>query len=254
MKIPPRLRRAIRIAAIIALTSIALFVLLDDVIMPAYVQQGKTTLVPNVLGMSLEEAKSAINLAGLEPKEAEYKLDRQYPEGTIALQNPPAGSEVKFGRGIYLTISGGEASVVVPNLRGRSVRDATFNLERFGLKLGEITYEASDTLFENTIIAQAIAPDSKARQGTLIDVTVSLGKIGDRLPVPSVTMKTLSEAEKTLLTEGFSIGKVTVQVSLDLLPNTVMEQYPRAGELAARGQAIDLIIAQRAASGAAHEN
>jgi beta-lactam-binding protein with PASTA domain len=247
-------RRIGKILFILLIAGIILFVIFDDVVMPAYVQQGKTTRVPNVVGMPLEHAKAAITQAGLQPKEAEYKQDKQYPEGTIALQNPLPGSEVKFGRGVYLTISGGEALVMVPNLRGKSVRDATFALERYGLKLGQIEYAPSDSAFENTVVAQEIQADSRVRSGSAINVIVSQGKTADRIAVPAVMLKTLGEAEKILNGAGFNVGKVTYQVSLDLLPNTVIEQYPRPGELAPRAARIDLIIAQKADKKSPFEN
>jgi beta-lactam-binding protein with PASTA domain len=245
-KLKQSLRRLSRIAFVVVLSAVVLFVLLDDVVMPAYVQQGKTTLVPNVVGQELADAREGIHKSGLVPIESEYKQDKQYPEGTIVQQNPLGGSEVKFGRGIYLTISGGEALIVVPNLRGRSVRDASFSLERFGLKIGNLEYQPSDTLFENTVIGQSPLPGAKIRSGNAVDLIVSQGKNADRIPVPSVLMKTLNEAEKFLTASGLTAGKITYQVSLDLLPNTVIEQYPRAGEFVSKERPIDLIVAQKA--------
>jgi beta-lactam-binding protein with PASTA domain len=246
MKLNKSYRRILKIALITILVTVVLFVLVDDILMPAYVQQGETTLVPNVVGRPLREAKEAIQKVGLVAKEAEYKSDKQFPEGTVILQNPAAGSEVKYERGIYLTISGGEAWIIVPNLRGRSVRDASFALEREGLKIGDLEYQPSDTLFENTVIGQAIQAGARTKSGTAIDLIVSQGKNADRLPVPSILMKTLSEAEKVLVAQGFIVGKITYQISLDLLPNTVIDQYPRAGELATKARPIDIIVAQKA--------
>jgi beta-lactam-binding protein with PASTA domain len=44
---------------------------------------------------------------------------------------------------------------------------------------------------------------------------------------------------------GFRTGKITYQINLDLLPNTILDQYPHAGELMQMGAAIDLIVAQK---------
>ncbi len=248
------LKRIARNAAIVLAACVIFFLILDNIIMPAYVQQGKVTQVPNVVGMPLEKAKQALVQADLTPKEAEFKVDRQYPEGTVILQTPQAGAEVKFGRGIYLTISGGEPLVAVPNLRGKSLRDATFDLERYGLKLGQPDYAASDEFFENTVISQEPAEGTKVKAGTVIGVVVSIGRTGDRQPVPTVTLKTLTEAEHLLTTSGFTLGKVTYQISLDLLPNTVIEQFPRSGDLAKVGQAVDLIVAQKSEPSTSREN
>jgi Uncharacterized protein conserved in bacteria len=63
--------------------------------------------------------------------------------------------------------------------------------------------------------------------------------------VPDVSSKTLTEAEKMLTDRGFRIGKITYHINLDLLPNTILEQYPRASVLMQLGTVIDLIVAQK---------
>lgn len=237
-----RLSQNLRTAGIIGATLLALFFLFDDVIMPLYTQQGSTTRVPDVTGMPQAEATKILEQAGLEPKESETKPDRTYPVGTISFQNPPSGAIVKFGRGVYLTISGGDIMVEVPTLRGRSLRDATFALEGAGLKLGGVTYHPSDQIFMNTVISQSAEPGSKLKTGSSIAVVVSQGKSGEKRSVPNIVMKSLAEAERILLQSGFAIGAVTEQPSYDLLPNTVMDQYPKAGELAPFGQRVDVFV------------
>jgi eukaryotic-like serine/threonine-protein kinase len=241
-----RLKKLIKPVTLVVLLGLILFFIFDRVVMPFYVQKGKTTKVPDVIGLTLDEAKQKIKEAGLEPKEAEYKNDKRYKIGTVTVQNPIADSEVKRDRGVYLTISGGEELVDVPNLKGKSVREAIFNLEKNNLKLGTITYEPSEEVFANTIIRQEIQPGARMRSGNSINVTVSQGRSSDKLPVPDVSLKTLNEAEKILTDNGFRIGNTTYQANSDVLPNTILEQKPRAGELAQLGQSIDLLIAQKA--------
>jgi len=240
-----RFKKLVKPFGIITLIGIIIFFLFNSILMPLYVQKGKTTKVPDVIGLSIEDAKQKIKAAGLDPKEAEYKNDKRYKIGTVTLQNPIAESEVKRDRGVYLTISGGEELVEVPNMKGKSVREAAFNLENNNLKLGTISYEPSEEIFANTIIRQQIQPGEKIRSGNVINVTVSQGRSTDKHPVPDVTLKTLNEAEKMLTVGGFRIGKTSYQTNMDLLPNTILEQYPRAGELLQLGETIDLIVAQK---------
>jgi eukaryotic-like serine/threonine-protein kinase len=240
-----KLKKIIKPLGIIVVIGIILIVIIDNFIMPAYVQKGKTTKVPDAVGLPIAEAKKILLDIGLEPKETEYKTDKRYKTGTVILQNPIAGSEVKYGRGIYLTISGGEELVNVPNLRGKSTREAFFNLERCGLKIGSITYEPSDDIFSNTIIRQGIQPNKKVSSGSQIDIVISQGRSTDMRLVPDVSSKTLTEAEKLFTNSGFRIGKVTYQINQDLLPNTILEQYPRAGVFMQLGTVIDLVVAQK---------
>jgi len=240
-----KFKRILKILGIIFAIIIIFIVIIDNFIMPAYVQKGETTKVPDVVGLPIAEAKKKLLDFGLEPKEAEYKNDKRYKTGTVILQNPIAESEVKYGRGVYLTISGGEELVSVPNLRGKSTREASFNLERCGLKIGSISYEPSENIFPNTIIRQGIQPNKKVISGSRIDIVISQGRSTDTRLVPDVSSKTVSEAEKLFSNSGFKVGKVTYQNNQDLLPNTVIEQSPRAGVFMQLGTVIDLIVAQK---------
>lgn len=222
-----------------------LFFLIDDVVMPRYVQHGKTTSVPNVVGQPFDEAVRILAEQGLEGKKSEVRADRQYPEGTVILQNPPPSAEVKFGRGVYLTISGGEILIAVPGLRGKTIRDATFTLERSGLSFGTVRYETSDEYPHGTVIDQDVAEGTKVSAGRAVHVVVSMGRSGERVQIPDVVKKNYSDAEKLIIQAGLKVGNVTYQLSADLLPNTVMDQYPRPGDLVVPGQAIDLFVSRK---------
>lgn len=238
----PALQRIAVVCGII----VVVFFILDDIVMPRYVQQGETTKVPNVVGMNVDEAIRLLSDAGLNGKQAEIRSDKQFPEGTVSVQTPVAGSEVKFGRGVYLTVSGGETLTPVPGLRGKSVRDATLTLERFGFKLGAVTYQVSAEYPENTVIEQSIADGTNVPAGTPISVVASQGPSANRVPVPNLIRTPLAEAERILQQSGLKAGTITFQVNNNLLPNTVIDQYPRAGGFAAIGQAIDLFVSQKA--------
>jgi eukaryotic-like serine/threonine-protein kinase len=235
----------LRTPAISLVAFLIVFYIFNDLVMPSYVQQGKTTKVPNVVGKPAEEALKILTDAGLPGKKSGVRNDKQYPEGTVVVQNPPAGAEVKFGRGVYVTVSGGEPLVVVPSLRGLSLRDATFSLERVGLVMGSTTYQVSEEYPQGTIIDQDTPLSSKVANGKVINVTVSQGKNADQVPVPDVMKKSFSDAERIVIQAGLRVGNITYQVSAELLPNTVIEQFPKSGQLVPAGQAIDLVVAQR---------
>jgi len=223
-------------------TLAALFVLMNYVAMPLYVHQGRTLSVPRVIGLTIADARKSLDSAGLQPIEAETRPDPALAAGMITNQNPLPDAVVKKGRRVYLTISGGEIQVPVPMLRGKSTREASFALERYGLKLGPIQYQASDTFPENTIIAQSVAADSKVSKGTAVGITVSKGKAQQEASVPSLSGKSLAEAEKILHQAGLKVGNITYQPSFDLLPNTVVDQFPRPGEPSPSGQSVDLFV------------
>ncbi|HXX63288.1 MAG TPA: PASTA domain-containing protein [Bacteroidota bacterium] len=234
----PWFRKLVLILAV----ALLLFILVNDVAMPLYVNHGGTFTVPNVTGLPLAQASALLEQSGFQPIEADHRPDPDRPPGTVIYQNPVSQSVVKHGRRVYLTVSGGEISVIVPQLRGRSMRDAKFALERYGLNLGSISYEASSGYPENTIVAQSVPADSRIGRGARINITVSSGSELGGVSVPNVTGKTVNEAEKILQSQGLNVGDISYQLSYELIPNTVVEQFPRAGETVPGGHKIALFV------------
>lgn len=223
-----------------------LFFLFNDLLMPWYVDASGVIVVPPVVGLKFDDAKKLLDSLGFAPMKGNTRLDREHPEGIVIIQNPIDGSKVKRGRRIYLTVSGGEFKVIVPDLRGNTVRDAKFQLEREGLKLGAVEYQYSDIFPANTVIEQKIPPGAKVKRDVYISIVESKGSVAEKICVPDVTGKTLAEAVKILTEIGLKLGNATYIPSSDLLPNTVVDQYPRVGEMVIAGQSIDLIIVQGA--------
>ena len=225
----------------------ALFILLfvtDTFIMPWYVHQGGTMTVPNVIGIKEEEAIQKLQAMNLQPRRGEVRPDNKYPEGYVVMQNPLPDQIVKSERRIYLTISGGEQLVVVPSLKGRTLRDSKFALDRSGLRQGGIQYKISSEFPEGTIITQDVIPGSKFRKGTYIGVMVSAGESIDSIFIPSLIGRTLTEAQRILREKGLKLGNITYQFNTDLLPNTVIDQLPRENEVVTVKKEVDLFIVQ----------
>ncbi|MBX2992765.1 MAG: PASTA domain-containing protein [Bacteroidetes bacterium] len=221
---------------------IAAFLLLNYVVMPWYVYHGGTLSVPDVTMMQYEEALKVLDDAGLVGIEGDRVLDNAHPIGGVITQNPAPGSIVKYGRHVYLTVCGGEVQVLVPQLRGRSLRDARFALERDGLVLGDIEYAASNQSPENTIISQSITHAARVKRGTIVGVVVSAGKPDRSVEIPNLFGKSISEAIKLLARYGLKVGNITYQVNIELLPNTIVDQYPQAGAAADSGKTVDLFV------------
>lgn len=237
-RLKPFWRRALTVVGIL----LAAFVLMNYLMMPLYVNHGSRLAVPGVLGMSFDSAQVALRQAGLVPMQGETRPDPRYAAGTVVFQNPLAGAVVKEGRRVYLTLSGGEVQVVVPLLRGRSLRDAKFALERYGLRVGSVTSTVSDAYPAGTIIDQSHLADTRVPRGSYVGLVVSSGRAVSATTVPMLEGKTLGEAEKLLTEAGLRVGNITYQPNFELLPNTIVDQFPRPGEPATEGQAVDLFV------------
>lgn len=208
--------------------------------MPGYVKLPEVT-VPNVIGNKEYSAIKLLTGANLTPIIGDTVYDNRHEKGTIILQKPKFGEVVKEGRRIYLVVSGGEQSVLVPQLRGKSLRDAKFALDRVGLILGEIN-EINSNSPKDIIIDQQFSSGTPLKRGKTVSVTLSLGSEEGNIEVPNLIGRSFSEAERIIYGLMLKVGQISYQPSFSLLPNTVIDQYPSGGTKLNEGDRIDLFI------------
>ncbi|MFZ1520154.1 MAG: PASTA domain-containing protein [Ignavibacteriaceae bacterium] len=219
---------------------ITIILIFDFILLPLYVS-GSEVNVPNVVGMTEEEAFQTLEDADFNPQIADTSFGVSLPPGRIFLQKPESGKIVKEGRTIFLFVSGGDQVLSVPVLKGKSIRDARLSLERIGLKLGKID-EVPSTHPKDMVFDQQFAEGTQLRKGQSVGITVSIGKGGGDIIVPDLIGKSLTEAKNILSDSTLTIGKVNYQISSTLLPNTVLDQYPAPGNKLNSGNAVDLFI------------
>ncbi|HSP89064.1 MAG TPA: PASTA domain-containing protein [Ignavibacteriaceae bacterium] len=232
---------------IILAAFIVVILVFDFLIFPWYVSSPEVT-VPSVKGLSEEAAIEKLEDANLEPIVGDTTYDVKFAKGTIILQKPGAGDIVKEGRRIYLFISGGEPQVLVPNLKGKSIRDAKLSLERIGLKLGRIEEIPSDSP-RDMIFDQEFSEGTRLKKGSLVGIYISVGEGEGSVEVPDLVGKSLAEAERILIENSLTVGKINYQRSFSLLPNTVLDQYPSKGNKINPGDQVDLFITKAAEPG-----
>lgn len=210
--------------------------------MPWYVH-APLKQVPNVAGLSQDRAIALLNKSDLEGIVSDTTYDDLIPSGNIVLQKPEAGETVKSGRKVYLVISGGDPIVQVPQLEGKSLTDATFILERVGLQVGDVEKIPSRKP-NNVIVGQEFPVGTKLRKGATVDLSISMGGGAGSIVVPYLVGKSLADA-KTILSENkLSVGRINYQPSDELLPNTVLDQYPSSGSKLEEGDEVHLFVAE----------
>jgi len=72
----------------------------------------KTTLLPDLTGLSLEEARYLLSTAELQIGDVQ-EVPSPEPNGTVLAQSPPAGSEIAVGSPVTLTVAS-KAEVLIP--------------------------------------------------------------------------------------------------------------------------------------------
>lgn len=229
--------------SIIFVSIILLFLSIDKVLLPLYVYSEEIP-IPSVIGKSEREAIDILEAKGFEVVVADTTYGNEMESGKIFMQRPEAGKIVKSGRTIYLFVSGGEKTVLVPALKGKSIIDSKFALERVGLKLGKVEYMQS-TYPKDMVFDQQFVEGTKLKRGSSVNIFVSAGSLTGSIIVPDLVGKSLTEARQILADSSLQIGKINYLISNTLLPNTVLDQYPVYGNKLNAGDKVDLFVTKQ---------
>ncbi|MFQ3607828.1 MAG: PASTA domain-containing protein [Chloroherpetonaceae bacterium] len=232
---------------ITAVSAVVLVVLFDKMIMPLVVKGGEVVKVPSVIGKSFEEAEKILAEKKLTAMKGYERYDTKRPMGSVLYQNPTPNAEVKAGRHVYLSINTSKKpNAPMPDLKGRTLGDVKLTLERLGLELETVEYSVVyKREEEGVVVAQSVPVGAVLKAGTKVSITV--GKLPEdggikQADVPEVVGKTLGEAERILLQAGFTAGEIQYKYSTALIPNTVISQSPKAGDMAQLGAGIRLVV------------
>jgi serine/threonine-protein kinase len=215
---------------------IGALVLISRWISPAPVDQ---VVVPDLIGLTIEQATAELNNDGLVIGEVTYQEAVDRPEDTIISQNPGRDTNVDRGTAINVIISQGKGQVEVPNLVNfASIDDARQALINAQLTLGAVTREASD-LPPNTVLRSDPIAGTLVDKGSAIAIVVSSGSV----QVPNVVGDDAAAARITLANEGFIVETV-YQESDEIAAGTVISQSPGAGQTADFESTVTITVAK----------
>lgn len=216
-------------------------ILLDQIVMPWVVRKGQKVEVPDVTSCPKDQAQKMLSRRGFQLVVDEKRSHPTLPEGYVISQDPRAHTITKKGHRVYVVLSTGKAQYEMIDVSGVSVREATLRLQQAGFEVGPVVEEPS-RLPKGVVIAQDPKPGERVGKGTLVRLLVSTGEKNITVLVPDLVNLPIDEARSALERVGLLLGKITRTPRADVLPNTVIEQSPRAGEELVEGQQVDLIV------------
>ncbi len=227
------------LAAIVVFLGILMFIA-DVFIMPAYVASPEVK-VPEVVGLAQDKAVEILKENKLMPIIQGIRYDNKIPKDHIIFQKPEGGSTVKENRRIFLHVSGGNPTSKMPDFINRTVRDAKIAIERMGFVLSDVE-EVESELPANTIIEQIPNPGTNLTRGSKIKLKVSIGPSKGKVRVPDLVGMSYKEAVSTLQMNSLAVGTINYEKTNNLLPNTVISQFPSKNTLINVGETVDLFI------------
>lgn len=185
-----------------------------------------TAEVPNLVGLTLEQAKAEAAKVGLRVVQGgASEMSTKYEKDQIVRQDPEEGAKLENGATIKVWLSAGKKTAPVPNVVGKQQNEAVSTIEQAGFQ-ADVRPEASTEAPVGQVMRQEPTGDNEAPVGSKIVIYVSSGPPAGQVEVPDVVGKT-EEAAMAELQKAKLITKVQPVVS-DRPKGIVVNQSPRA--------------------------
>ncbi len=206
-------------------------------------------IVPDFRGKHTSEVMK-IKPRDIEIVTRDNKYDDRVPKDCVIAQYPEAGTLVKPGKQILLTISMGVQKVNVPDLAGKSMHDADIALSNAQLFMGNTAYISSDNA-TNRIITQSPLPTEEYGINKNVDLLVSLGKKTETLPLPNIVGANLEAGKTKLKAMGFNIGRTYSKPDSSKAKYQVISTSPAPYVMLKKGETINILVSSGEDSGTA---
>ncbi|PQM74032.1 Stk1 family PASTA domain-containing Ser/Thr kinase [Corynebacterium sp. J010B-136] len=158
------------------------------------------TEVPDVVGLSLEDASRALSDAGLSMSDSvEEEESSAENTGRVTQQNPPAGSQLSRGSRVTVTVGTGPRMIRVPsNLVGQDIEDVRSTLDAMGF---DVQVENVDSTETDGQVLSVSDEGNEIPADSTVTVRVSNGQL---IVAPDLVRQTPEEAEEALRDAGWS--------------------------------------------------
>jgi serine/threonine protein kinase/beta-lactam-binding protein with PASTA domain len=203
---------------------------------------GGSAFVPQVDGMSWQQAETAIKNAGLVPVEHQ-EPSASVQAGLVISTNPDNGNSAPKGSTVTVNVSTGVQSITLPNLQGAQATAAEQQLKSLGfINVNPVPY-AQSTQPAGTVDHMTPAPGKYPP-----DQQITLYVSGGSVQVPNVVNQTAVEAVSILQQDGFHVQTVSTPAPASEMvqPGTVYNQNPAANSVEPKGTLIQIFVQPQA--------
>lgn len=210
-----------------------------------YFSAGPDTLgVPDVVGLSEDEARQQIEDAGLVWGEVETEPSVEVPKDHVTRTEPGVNQAVQQGDTVNVFLSDG--TVQLPDLVGMSRDDALAELERLGLSSSVQERESGDA-DPGTVLEQNPA-EGAVEQGTTVTITVATEPEVETTTVPDIVGRPWDDATQEEFASYSLNGRVETASSDSVPAGSVISTDPPAGTELDEGDTVTIVVSTGPAS------
>jgi serine/threonine-protein kinase len=190
--------------------------------------------VPDLVGMTKEEAEQALADAHIGLGEVDEAFDEEVPKNVVIAQGVEAGELVRRDATVSITVSKGREAIAIEDFTGRPAAEAEQALSDAGFEVS-VQQTFDDDVPAGVVIGQEPSSGTGYR-GDQVQLEVSTGSRNGKIEVPSVVGMHVDEAQQVLEDLGFQ-----VQVRGGIFGGRkVQSQNPEAGQVRERGTVVRL--------------
>ena len=205
-----------------------------------------TVAVPaDLVGMTEEEARAALQAAGLTVGTVSQEETDDAEPGEVLETDPAPGEEIPVGSAVNLVVAEASDTVTVPSVLGRPVDDARAAIEAAGLSFGNVTREASDQPVD-AVLRTDPSGGAEVARGSTVSVVISSGPAN--VQVPDVVGQSADEAQTALGDAGLQ-ASVQTEETCDDPADSVTGQSPSAGSEVEPGATVEITVAEEPPEG-----
>jgi beta-lactam-binding protein with PASTA domain/predicted Ser/Thr protein kinase len=202
-----------------------------------YVSTGPPKVkVPDVKGLSRDEAVSTLSALGLEVKVLDVFSSEE--PNTVIAQAPAAQTTVNKGSTVHINVSKGHQPLTVPSVVGQLYDSAAGQLQGEGFAVARKDVASSQP--KDVVIEQDPAGGADLARGGTVTLFVSKGP--KESTIPDVGGYDESTATQTLEQSGFSVDVQDQDTSDPSLDGIVISQDPPGGTKAKPGSTVTIVV------------
>ena len=204
--------------------------------------------VPDLKGLTFDEAKEQLNAKGLGIKNAGTVASDQYDEGQIVSQTPDALTKAEANTTVEVTLSSGKGEVSVPSVTGMDETTAYNTLTNSGFTPVK-DYAYSADVAQGNVIEQSPNAGSPAKAGDNVKIVISRGveqAEATSVAVPGVTGLTEDAARSAIQNVGLAVGNVSSAYSDSVASGQIISQSPVTDTAVDAGTAVDFVVSMGA--------
>lgn len=126
--------------------------------------------VPNLLGMTLEEATAKLTELGLVVVEAPAAGSPDVPEGKISVQVPVAAEKLAKGAIVTVTVSKGQTTTLIPSIYGKDLATVQERLLKYSMVIGKVSGNTKRGLKSALIDGKVVKNYARVIVGKTVDL------------------------------------------------------------------------------------